>query len=95
MPRFEEIVYEFANNYQQAGINNITDELSQVVCDELERDDGGGQAQGVHGGEDGCIQVHGESRLEDRHHWGQVRERLGGNDPRPFITTAPLSRSSP
>jgi hypothetical protein len=69
MPRFKKIVYEFANNNQQAGINDIT-----VVCDALERDDGGGQARGGHGGEGGCIQVHGEPGLKDRHDWGQVRD---------------------
>jgi hypothetical protein len=67
--------------YSEAEINDTMDDLSQVVCDELEHDDGGGQARGGHGGEGGCIQVHGEPELEDRHHWGQVQEEgLGGDD---------------
>jgi hypothetical protein len=43
MPRFEEIVDEPANSYQQAEISDITDDLSPVVDDKLVR---GGAAGG-------------------------------------------------
>jgi hypothetical protein len=65
-------VYEPANNYQQAEINDITDDLSQVVCDELVRADDGGQTRGGHGGESDCIQVHGEQGLEGNYPRGQT-----------------------
>jgi hypothetical protein len=50
MPRSDEIVHESANSYQQAEIIDSTDDLSQVVGDELVRGGGGSQVREFGGG---------------------------------------------
>jgi hypothetical protein len=66
VPRFEEIMDESANSYKQAETNDITDDLIQVMCDELVRGDGGGQAREGLGGGGGRVQARGEPGLDDR-----------------------------
>jgi hypothetical protein len=84
VPRFEEIVDEPTNSYQQAEIIDITDGLSQVVDDELVHGGAaGGQVRDGLGGGGDRVQARKEPGLDDRHHGEQVQEEgLGGDDHR-------------